>query len=603
MKNGPVVLSQDVSADAVLRDFARVVQGAAVVLDEDTSRMLQARREQVARFVDRNPGSTEPAYGFNRGFGHNVGLAVPEDKRGELQLNLIRSHSSGVGDPAPIEVVRGTMYLRAVSLARGHSGVRPQVVQALLDLLNAGITPLVPRLGSVSASGDLAPLSHVALALLGEGEVFYKGERRSASSALADSGLAGLGLEMKEGLALNNGVQYSTAYGLWCLDRMDVLLKSAAIATALSAQVMLGADTPFRSDLHDLRPHRGSRMVAGWLFELMAKSPLRDSHRDFDVDGEIQDPYNLRCAPQILGACAELLQRARDTFAIEASSVTDNPIILKAGAEYESAFKDEKAKEFVGSFVDIVSGGHFHGMPVAVDLYGLLQACGIICRLSNMRAVRYIDGHRNKGLGSDLKPNGDLEYLKWAMRPDIEPGLPDDFRRHVAALSPRIEALEAEQAVSSTFMIPEYVSAALTNWIWGACMPSHLFSLSTDAGQEDHVSMAANVAVRLQDSLPRVAEVIAIELALGSQAASLRRAMRCIPSRLKKWHPLREDETGLNPVGEAVLEVVRAHFPVVERDRPLGEETGRLAEAVLNGAIVEAAETNGFSFAGMNSIH
>jgi histidine ammonia-lyase len=603
MADGHIVLAQDVPAATILADFARVSRGETVVLDRETWLMLESRRDQVVRFVDRDPGRAHPAYGFNRGFGHNVGLPVPAEKRDELQLNLIRSHSCGVADPAPVEIVRGAMYLRALSLARGHSGVRPQVVEALVNLLNAGITPLVPRLGTVSASGDLAPLSHIALALIGEGEVFYRGERRPASAALAEAGIDPLVLEMKEGLALNNGVQYSNAYGLWCLEKMDVLLKSAAVATALTAQVMLGADTPFRSDLHSLRPHRGSRLVAGWLFELMAGSPLRESHRSFDVDGEIQDPYNLRCAPQILGACAELLERARTTFAIEAAAVTDNPVILQAGRDFETACPDEKARAFDGAFVDIVSGGHFHGMPVAVDLYGLLQACGIMCRLSNMRAVRYIDGKRNKELGSDLKPYGNLDYLDWAVHPDNYRDLPEDFRAHVDSLYPKKTAMETEQAVSSTFMIPEYVSAGLTNWIWGSCMPVHLFSLSTDAGQEDHVSMAANVAIRLQESLPRVAEVIAIELALGSQAAELRKTMRCIPSRLKKWHPLTEAETSLNPVGEAVLNAVRERFPLVVEDRALGSDTSRLGEAVMEGRIVEAAEAAGFSFAELASIH
>lgn len=602
MENGPIVLARNVSADAVFRDFSRVVRGAPVALDPETTETLRARRDQVVGFVKRNPEEAQPAYGFNRGFGQNVRLAVPGDRLEELQLNLIRSHSCGVGDPAPIEVVRGAMYLRAVSLARGHSGVRPEVVQSLLSFLNAGITPLVPRLGSVSASGDLAPLSHIALALIGEGEVFYKGERMATARALEDAAIAPLNLEMKEGLALNNGVQYSTAYGIWCLERMDVLLKSASIATALSAQVMLGADTPFRSDLHDLRPHPGSRLIASWLFGLMADSPLREAHRDFEVDGEIQDPYNLRCAPQILGACAELLERARTTFAIEAASVTDNPIIFAAGEACLAAFHDEEASAFSGQFVDIVSGGHFHGMPVAVDLYGMLQACAIMCRLSNMRAVRYTDGHRNKGLGSDLKPYGDLAYLEWATRDDVYPDLPDDFRKHVDRISSQMKAMEGDQAVSSTFMIPEYVSAALTNWVWGACMPTHLFSLSTAAGQEDHVSMAANVATRLQDALPRVAEIIAIELALGSQSAELRRNMMCIPSRLTQWHPLNEGETRLNDVGEAVLKVVRSRFPVVDRDRAMAGDISRLAEAVLDGTIVAAAESEGFSFAGAASI-
>jgi histidine ammonia-lyase len=598
MSDELVTLIKEPSARDILRDVLRVGKGALIQLDEAARNTLKERREQVAKFVDE---FDEPAYGFNRGFGHNVHLKVEPAKRDELQANLIRSHSCGVGEPAPCEVVRGTMFLRAVSLARGYSGVRPDVVEKLIALLNADIVPVVPRLGSVSASGDLAPLSHISLALLGEADVICRGHKQSAKSALDANGIRPLQLEMKEGLALNNGVQYSTAYGIWCLERMDRLLKTAVIATALSAQVMLGADTPFREDLHQLRPHRGSVRVARWLFTLMSDSPLREAHRHFDVDGEIQDPYNLRCAPQILGACADLLERARETFATEAVSVTDNPIILKAGTEFEKENDKVKAREFLGQYVDIVSGGHFHGMPIAIDIYGLLQASAIIARLSNMRAVRYVDGHRNKGLGNDLKWHGTLEFVdKWELIKEWgeknQAKLPDDFQAHIDDLRRPKEDIERQQAVSSAFMIPEYVSAGLTNWIWGSCMPVHLFSLSTDAGQEDHVSMAANVVTRLHDSLPRLAEVLAIELAFSAQAAALRKQMRCIPSRLHHWHPLETDQVRLNAVGEAVLAEVEHFFPLVERDRGLSDNIARLGDAVLNGMIVRAAETAGFIF-------
>lgn len=599
MPDDSVLLTDNPSPDQVLRDVLRVANGVKIRLDDAAKSVLATRRTQIESFVDQ---FDEPAYGFNRGFGHNVHLKVDQAGRDELQANLIRSHCCGVGEAAPRQVVRGAMYLRAVSLARGYSAVRPSVVEKLIELLNADIVPVVPRLGSVSASGDLAPLSHMALALLGEGEVFYRGEKLPAGKALATAEIAPLQLKMKEGLALNNGVQYSTAYGIWCLDGLDRLLKTAAIATALSAQVMLGADTPFREDLQQLRPHPGSLRVARWLFALMANSPMREAHRHFDVDGEIQDPYNLRCAPQILGACADLLERARCTFATEAASVTDNPIILKAGAEFGRAQHDAKATQFVDQYVDIVSGGHFHGMPIAVDVYGLLQACAIMARLSNMRVVRYVDGQKNKGLGDDLKWGGNLDYVaKWDLikRWTEESGmaLPPDFQVHIDNIRKEKDGIEKEQAISSAMMIPEYVSAGLTNWIWGSCMPVHLFSLSTDAGQEDHVSMAANVVTRLHDTLPRLAEVLAIELAFAAQAAALRKQMRCIPSLLHYWHPLGLAETQLNAVGEAVLAAIESLFPLVTRDRPLAGDISRLGEAVLQGQIVRTAEEAGFVFA------
>ncbi len=563
MKRNIITISheKDLSREA----FRQVCGGSEVRLAEETARMLDRRRRQVIAFVEAEEA---PAYGFNRGFGHNVKLSVGPEGTRALQKNLIRSHACGVGDPAPLAVVRGTMLLRAQSLARGHSGVRAVVVQRLMDLLNAGITPEVPRLGSVSASGDLSPLSHIALALLGEGRVFHEGKAVRARTALKRAGIPPLDLDMKEGLALNNGVQYTTAIGLVALDEVERLLKTACIATALSTQVMLGADTPFREDLHALRPHPGALRVTAWLRDLMAGSPMRESHRAYTVDGEVQDPYNLRCAGQILGAAADLLRRAEATLVREANSVTDNPLILEATPE--NGWDRHYNGRYLGQFVDIVSGGHFHGMPVATELYGFLQAMAIMARLSNVRCVRYVDENRNKGLGADLK---------W-------PG---------ATVDPA--ALE-RQTVWSGMMIPEYVSAGLCNWIWGECMPSHLFSLTTDAGQEDHVSMAANIGLRVLDTLPRMAETLAMELAFAAQAAAIRKEMDHIPSKAPTrdggivrerytWPP---DARVLSPVCEAVVEAIHRVFPPVKRDRYMSEELRTLAAEVLDGGLVRIVE-------------
>jgi histidine ammonia-lyase len=377
-----------------------------------------------------------------------------------------------------------------------------------------------------------------------------------------------LKLEMKEGLALNNGVQYSTALGITAIGRLDRLVRTAAITTALSAQVMLGADTPFREDLHALRPHKGAQRAAKWIFALMKDSPLREAHRDVDVDGELQDPYNLRCAAQVLGTCVELVERARATFTIEANSVTDNPIVLKAAGGRHA-----------GKHVDAVSGGHFHGMPVAVDLYGLMQAVSIVSVLTNLRCARYVDGARNKGLGADLKWPGDLGLLKEA----------GDTSRHD-------DDIRKRQAVSSTLMIPEYATASLANMIWGMAMPSHLFSLSTDAGQEDHVSMAANVGLRLHDVLPRLADALAIELCFAFQAAAIRREMRMIPSRRTTFVRLKPEQCRLSPASEAVLKEVGRHFKIVKVDRSLAGEIAALARAVLAGDIAARAEDAGMRF-------
>lgn len=289
--------------------------------------MLDDRRSQIVAKIRQ---TNEPAYGFNRGFGHNVDIPVPEDRLAALQENLIRSHSCGTGAPAPVEVVRAAMFLRAVSLSRGRSGIRSQVVDMLIQMLNQGITPVVPRLGSVGASGDLAPLSHIALALIGEGTVFLRdsAEPVKTSDALQQAGISPLRLEMKEGLALNNGLQYSTAFGILAYFKLRSILKTAVISAAISTQVMLAADTPFRPDLHELRPHKGAVKVAGWIWELMKDSPIREAHAPYKIDGEIQDPYSIRCAAQILGACHDLIEETRVTLETEANSVTDNPLLF-----------------------------------------------------------------------------------------------------------------------------------------------------------------------------------------------------------------------------------------------------------------------------------
>lgn len=564
------------NATLSISEVVAVVSGASVSLDPETRSLLVQRRGQIVSSISR---SKEPAYGFNRGFGHNVDLAVPEEELATLQRNFMRSHASGVGPPATRAVVRATMLLRAQSLTRGHSAIRPEVVEMLLSFLNHGITPLVPLYGSVGASGDLAPLSHIGLALIGEGECFIDGSDNpvAVSTTLAQRNISPLTLEMKEGLALSNGLQFSTACGVIAVDKLRTLLKSEALVTALTAQVMLASDTPFLADLHDLRPHRGAQVVAKWIWNAMQDSPIRNAHRDYVIDAEVQDPYNVRCAAQILGTCFDLIEEAAHTITVEINSATDNPLLLPDAS---------------GEFISVVSGGHFHGMPVAVKLYNLVQAATILSSLINARCARYIDATRNKGLGNDLV---------W---PDLS---------------------SAERSISSGLMIPEYVSAALSNALLGLSQPSHLFSISTNAGQEDHVSMSAGLAVRLLEMIPRVAELVGIESAYAAQAAAIRRHTKLIPS---KHHPeaqrdvdraasklisivrkrvdnprftpqvdihlsfeIPEEATRLSPVSEHLLTYLWRHFPPVREDRVFSQELGALAEEIEGGALVKEAES------------
>ena len=547
-------------------------KGAQVALAPATRLMLAERRQQIERTIAEH---AFPAYGFNRGFGHNVDLAVKEDLLTDLQENLIVSHSVGLGEAMDGEIVRTAMLLRANSLSRGYSGIRPELVEAILALLNAGITPLVPEYGSVGASGDLAPLSHIGLALLGRGEVFVGGERLPAGEALARAGLAPLRLEMKEGLALNNGVQVMNALGLLACDRLKTLLKTAAVTSALTAQVMLAPDTYYRPDFQLVRPHPGALKVADWIWQIMQDSPIRMAHRDFKDDGQVQDPYNIRCAAQILGAAHDLISQAERSLIIEANSATDNPILLP---------------DRDGQYIDVVSGGHFHGMPVAVQVYNLMQAAGIIAGLAHQRSVRYVDPTRNKGLGRDLK---------W-------PGLSKE-----------------QKSVSSGMMMLEYASAALVNAIWGEAMPSHLFTISTNSGQEDHVSMGTGLAVRLLKTLPMAGQVLAIELAYTLQAIAVRKQLTAIPTeaQLPDWleaelgalktrmnghgegvvfdvgvireMPLSEEQRRLSPVSEKLYAALMAAgiFPPVEKDRFMADEVAALTELVMAGGVLDIVET------------
>lgn len=562
-----------------LEGVVRVAYGGKVSLSPRTRSILSKRRREIVNFVNSH---SEPAYGFNRGFGHNVVRAVTPNDLAELQRNLIRSHSCGVGDFAPREAVRAAMLLRAHSLSQGHSGVRPEVIEILVQFLNKDIVPCVPRYGSVGASGDLAPLSHIALALMGEGLVLNDSGSRPvrALAALAKARIKPLQLEMKEGLALNNGMQFSSALAILAHAEMQRLVKTAALATAMTAQVMLGSDVPFSAEVHRLRGHAGAQIVSAWIWKLMQNSPMREFHRNFDVDAEIQDPYNLRCAGQALGSCYDLIEQAGATLEIEANSVTDNPLIFSSR----------------GKFTRIVSAGHFHGMPIAIALYNFLQAMGIMARLSNMRCVRYVDENRNKGLGPDLI---------WPLAGD------------------------STRAASSGMMVPEYVSAALTNSIWGAAMPSHLFSLSTDAGQEDHVSMAAGLAVRTFETLPRLAEVLAIELAFATQALAIRRVSETLPTKhvlssaqklkissaqrvfektvqgasrdsgfeahvdLRINYRWKKSDRMLSPGCEKAAKIISKVVPPVTKDRSLSEELVQLAKVVRTDALIEAAGIGG----------
>ena len=530
--------------DLSLSDIEAVAYGRAQVALAPAARervsAFRARAEEaLQRELARNPGKR--VYGLNTGFGSNFRLYVSPSELKQLQENLILSHCTGMGPPAPAPVVRATMLMRAASLAQGHSIVRPAVIDALIAMLNANVTPAVPRYGTVSASGDLAPLSHIAAVVIGKGRVLNeRGEPVPTADYLAEAkpAFTPITLEMKEGLALNNGCQYSNAWGALATAMMRRLVEAAALNAALGVQVMRGTGRPFRADLHALRPHPGSQTIAAWVFDLLEGYEFQDAGVDakFAYDEKIQDPYNLRCAAQVLGPCLDLIARAEKTLLIEAQAVTDNPIDLNQSLDsYDLDL--------------ITSGGHFHGMPLAVDCYGLLQAAGTMASLSKLRCARIVDPTRNKGLGPQA-------------------------RGHDA------------KATESGLMLTEYTTAGLCNHIWGLSMPSHMLSLPTDSGQEDHVSMAANVGMRAYEAAERLAEILAIEMAFAAQAEYVRGAEAGKHAEALKPAALGK-RTG------AALDAINKAFPRVVSDRELSWDMMSLAEKVMSGEIVQAT---GYSF-------
>jgi len=528
-----------------IADIEVVAVGRAkVALGDEARRSVAAFRSAAERALAAPENRGKRFYGVNTAFGSNFGGA-PEDLV-KLQRNLILSHCVGVGPTAPKMVVRATMLLRAASLAHARSVVRVEVIDKLIELLNKDIVPAVPQHGSVSASGDLAPLSHIAAVLIGEGRVLRDDGGTSPTADLVKAGaFAPLELQFKEGLALNNGCQWSNAWGALTAARMRRLIETAAVATALGVEVMRGMGTPFHRDLHTLRHHPGSVEFARWTFDLLEGYEFQNVTGAVKLayDGKIQDPYSLRCAAQILGPCLDLIVRSERTLEIEANSVTDNPIDLNTDPAHYDLDR-------------VTSGGHFHGMPLAVDIYGLLQAAGIMARLSNTRCARIVDKDKNKGLG-----------------PQVRGAKPD--------------------ATESGLMIMEYTGAGLCNQIWGLAAPSHLFSLSTDSGQEDHVSMAANVAIRAFEASARLAEAMAIELAFASQAQHVRDAQLRESEAGKVWPAARKAVVASKRLG-AVLQAVRTAFPLLDGDRELSWDMMKLAESVLSG---EIAKASGYGFA------
>ncbi len=417
-----------------------------------------------AAVVRRAAEGDAPVYGVNTGFGKLASTRISEADLATLQCNLIRSHSVGVGEPLAAPVLRLMLAMKAASLARGHSGVRPVVIDTLLAVHNAGLVPFVPSQGSVGASGDLAPLSHMTLALMGEGEFMADGRRVPAAALLEHHGIAPLVLSAKEGLALINGTQTSTALALHALFAFEPVLEAALILGALTVDAAGGSDGPFDPRIHALRGQPGQIDVAQYYRELLRGSAIRASHEQ--GDDRVQDPYCLRCQPQVVGACLDQLRHAARVLLIEANAVTDNPLV----------FAEDSM---------MISGGNFHAEPVALVADAMACAIAEVGAIAERRIAMLIDASVSR-LPAFLTPNAGL---------------------------------------NSGFMIAHVTAAALASENKSLAHPASVDSLPTSANQEDHVSMATFAARRLQPMIANVAHILGIEWLAAAQGIDFLRPL------------------------------------------------------------------------------
>jgi histidine ammonia-lyase len=481
-----------------LADWQAIYDGAAVSLDPSTGPAIADSAAALERILAKG----EPVYGINTGFGKLANVRVEAGDLERLQRNIVLSHAAGVGEPAPVPVARLMLALKLTALSQGASGVRLATIGMLQAMLDRGLTPVIPAQGSVGASGDLAPLAHMAAAMIGVGEMFVGDRRMQAAAALAQAELSPLTLGPKEGLALLNGTQFSTAYALTGLFRAEILFQAALITGALSTEAAKGSDTPFDPRIHALRRHRGQIETAQALRALMAGSAIRASH--LVGDARVQDPYCLRCQPQVMGASLDILRQAAHTLEDEANSVTDNPLIF-AGTD------------------EALSGGNFHAEPVAFAADIIALALCEMGSLAERRIAMLVDPALS-GLPAFLTP---------------APGL------------------------NSGFMIAQVTAAALVSENKQRAYPASVDSIPTSANQEDHVSMAAHGARRLMVMADNASSIIGIELLCGAQGCDFHRplvsssALEAARGLLRDVVPMLGDDRHMHPDMEIAVQLVR----------------------------------------------
>lgn len=505
---------------AVARAPRETPSSPAVSLATDAVRRMEASRAVIEELV----AAGQIAYGVTTGFGDLATRTIDPEQSDRLQTNLLVSHAVGVGRPLEREVVRAMLLLRANTLALGYSGCRVVVVERLLDLLRLGIHPVVPAQGSVGASGDLAPLAHLALPIVGRGQVESGGRLMPAVEALREAGLEPLHLGAKEGLALLNGTQMMSAIGVLVLHDAERLLGTASAVAAMSIEALQGTDVPFAAAYQDARPHPGQAAVAAELRHLLRESGMIRAHRG--TAHKVQDPYSLRCIPQVHGAARDAIGYLRGVLEIEINAATDNPLVFPEG--------DAADREAVATGGGrIVSGGNFHGEPVAIALDLAKIALAELASISERRTALLVDGHLS--------------------------GLPP--------------FLAVDAGLNSGFMVLQYTAASLVSESKSLAHPASVDSIPSSAGQEDHVSMGMTSARHARDIVTNAEHVLAMEALAAAQALDLREPL--VPGAAT----------------QAVRDAIRATVPFFQADREFGPDIADAVAMVRSGTLVEAAES------------
>lgn len=490
-----------------LEDLRQVVyeQRPVELADAAHAKVIGAR-EVVEKLLREN----RVAYAINTGVGKLSDVHIEPAQNRQLQVNLIRSHSAGVGEPLSQMETRAMMLLRANSLAKGFSGVRPEVIELICAMLNKGVHPVVPSQGSVGASGDLAPLAHLALAMIGEGEVWNGASRTSSGGALQRAGIRPLVPEAKEAISLINGTQAMLAVGTLSLLAAETLAATADVLGAMSLDALHGTDVAFDARIHDARPHAGQIEVAANLRRLLSGSEIRESHKDC---GRVQDAYSLRCIPQVHGAVRDTLDFCRRTFEVEMNSAVDNPLVFVNG-------RGEG---------DIISGGNFHGQPLAFALDYLAIVLSALAGISERRIERLVNPALNEGLPPFLAPDA---------------------------------------GINSGFMMPQVTAAALASENKGLAHPASVDSITTSGNKEDYVSMGMAAAIKLKRVVANTTNVLAIEACAAAQALDFLAPLKS-SQQLQKAHA-----------------AIRRVSPKIEHDRVFAEDFAKLAELIRAGGII-----------------